>query len=188
MSALQVTRLEPACYRRTPWRNGGGVTTDIAGEGDVWRFSRTPIAAAGPFSDYAGYDRLQVLVAGGGLVLQTPDGEIDVRRPFVPIRFAGETPIVSRLEDGPVEVVNLLGERRAVRLALAVPETGVAHTLGAGLHLAYCPDGSAILGLAGEEHRLAADQTLRIEHTAGQSLTVVAGRIVLGSIECVLPS
>ena len=66
--------------------------------GDVWRFSRTPITVAGPFSDYTGFDRLQVLVAGSGLVLQTPAGEIDVRQPFRPVRFAGETPIVSRLE------------------------------------------------------------------------------------------
>lgn len=188
MSPLKLTRLEPDRYRRTPWKNGGGVTTDIAAVGEVWRFSRTPITTAGPFSDYAGYDRLQVLVAGEGLVLQTPDGEIDVRRPFEPVRFAGETPIVSRLEHGPVEVVNLLGERRAVRLDLSVPKRGLARPLGRGLHLAYCPAGSAILQLAGTQHLLHTEQTLRIEGALGESLTVVAGRIVLGSIECALPS
>ncbi|HEX9327417.1 MAG TPA: HutD family protein, partial [Reyranella sp.] len=56
----------------------------MAFDGDVWRFSRTPIAVAGPFSDYSGFDRLQVVVTGSGLVLQTPTGEIDVRRPFRP--------------------------------------------------------------------------------------------------------
>ena len=110
-----ITPLDPDRYQRTPWKNGGGVTVDIAFDGDVWRFSRTPITAAGPFSDYSGFDRLQVLVAGSGLVLQTPTGEIDVRRPFRPVRFAGETPIVSRLEAGPVEVINLMGERSRVR-------------------------------------------------------------------------
>src|SRR5262245_30603214 len=102
-----ITPIDPAQYRRTPWKNGGGVTIDIA-EDDGWRFGRTPITAPGPFSDYTGFDRAQVLVSGCGLVLETPDGEIDVRTPFKPVTFAGETPIVSRLEAGPVEVVNLI--------------------------------------------------------------------------------
>ena len=88
------------------------MSVDIASDGDVWRFGRTPITAAGSFSDYTGFDRMQVLVAGSGLVLETPDGEIDVRTPFKPVRFAGETRIVSRLEAGPVEVINLMGDRR----------------------------------------------------------------------------
>src|SRR4029453_7795930 len=122
--AGKVTPLDPERYLRTPWKNGGGIPVDIAFEGDVWRFSRTPITVAGAFSDYTGFDRLQVLVAGSGLVLQTPAGEIDGRRPFRPVRFAGETPIVSRLESGPVEVVNLLGDRSRVDIDLAVLEAG----------------------------------------------------------------
>jgi environmental stress-induced protein Ves len=67
-----ITPLDPAGYRRTPWKNGGGVTVDIAEHEDAWRFGRTPITTSGPFSDYSGFDRAQVLVAGRGLVLQTP--------------------------------------------------------------------------------------------------------------------
>ena len=79
-----ITLLDPAGYLRTPWKNGGGTTVDIAFLGDVWRFGRTPIVQAGPFSDYTGFDRVQVLVSGSGLVLETPQGEIDVRQPFRP--------------------------------------------------------------------------------------------------------
>ena len=74
MKTAVVTRLDPSRYVRTPWKNGGGVTTDIAFEGDTWRFSRTPITVAGRFSDYTGFDRMQVLVAGSGLVLQLNGG------------------------------------------------------------------------------------------------------------------
>ncbi len=179
-----ITPLDPAGYVRTPWKNGGGVTTDIAFDGDVWRLSRTPITVAGPFSDYSGFDRLQVLVAGSGLVLQTPASEIDVRRPFRPVRFTGETPIVSRLEAGPVEVINLMGERSKVRLDLAVLEAGQQQRLGSGIHIAYCPAGRAALRLADETHGLQPDGGLRIEDV-DLVATCGAGRIVLGSISCV---
>jgi environmental stress-induced protein Ves len=182
---MTITPLDPSGYVRTPWKNGGGVTVDIAFDGDVWRFSRTPITAAGPFSDYTGFDRLQVLIAGSGLVLQTPGGEIDVRRPFRPVRFAGETPIVSRLEAGPVEVINLMGERARVGLDLAVLEAGRTQRLGAGLHIAYCPAGRAILRLGGDDHALPANGGVRIEDFDGEA-ACVAGPIVLGSVTCVL--
>ncbi len=179
-----IMPLDPDKYARTPWKNGGGVTVDIAFDGDVWRFGRTPITAAGPFSDYTGFDRLQVLVAGRGLVLQTPSGEIDVRRPFRPVRFAGETPIVSRLEAGPVEVMNLIGDRRRVVIGLVVLEAGQTQQLGPGTHIAYCPGRHAVLRLAGETRELQADGGLRIEDV--DSLAACdAGRIVLGSIACV---
>jgi len=181
-----ITPLDPARYVRVPWKNGGGVTVDIAFDGDVWRFSRTPITAPGAFSDYTGFDRLQVLIAGSGLVLQTPSGEIDVRRPFRPVRFAGETPIVSRLEAGPVEVINLMGERSKVRINLAVLEAGQSQHLGKGIHIAYCPGGRAALRLANETHDLSADGGLRIEDVDGVA-TCSAGLVVLGSISCVSP-
>jgi environmental stress-induced protein Ves len=177
--------LDPAHYRRVPCKNGGGVTVDIAGDDDVWRFSRTPIIVGGAFSDYAGFDRAQVLVSGSGLVLQTPSGEIDVRRPFRPVRFAGETPIVSRLESGPVEVVNLLGDRSRVRIDLAVLEAGRTRDLGPGLHIAYCPARRARLRVDNETYDLDADGGLRIERNKERAVACVTGRIVLGSVTSV---
>jgi uncharacterized protein len=181
---LVITPLDPERYVRTPWKNGGGVTVDIAADGDVWRFSRTPIVMPGAFSDYTGFDRAQVLVSGSVLVLRTPTGEIDVRRPFRPVRFAGETPITSRLEAGPVEVVNLLGERSRVGIDLGVLAAGESRLLGDGIHIAYCPGGRATVRIAGGIHELSADGGLRIEHEPGR-LDCVAGLIVVGSVRCV---
>lgn len=174
---MTISRLDPTQYVTTPWRNGGGVTVDIAvvidKDGDVWRFGRTPIVAPGPFSDYRGFDRAQVLVAGSGLVLKTPDGEIDVRQPFRPVRFAGETPVVSRLEAGPVEVVNLIGNRAKVRIDLRVLDEDRSLRLGPGTHIVYNPLGESALDVGGTRHVLAGDHGLRLE-TA--DATVLAGR------------
>jgi environmental stress-induced protein Ves len=179
-----ISLLDPAGYRRTPWKNGGGITVDIA-EHDAWRFGRTPITAPGPFSDYAGFDRVQVLVAGRGLVLDTPDGEIDVRTPFKPVTFTGETPIVSRLEAGPVEVVNLLGDRARVRIDLQVLRAGAAIGRSAGTHLVHAADGPAVLAIDGAAHRLATDHTLRVEVASPTMVACTEGLVLVGSILCV---
>ena len=102
--ALRTVRLSPRHYVRFPWKNGAGLTTDIAAryrEGEangdwsavLWRFGRTAIVAPGPFSDLAGFDRWQAVVAGRGLKLDTPGGEVDLGEAFVPKRYPGEAPI-----------------------------------------------------------------------------------------------
>ena len=177
-----ITLLDPAQYRRTPWKNGGGVMIEIAEAGDTWRLSRTSIVDPGPFSDYSGCERVQVVVAGRGLVLQTPDGEIDVRTPFKPVRFAGETPITSRLEEGPVEVVNLIGQRAAVHVDLAILRAGQSLALRPGTHIAYCAGGPARLEAGGKQYALAADHGLRIEAPGSTMLAVPGGRVIVASI------
>jgi environmental stress-induced protein Ves len=180
-----ITAIDPAQYRHTPWKNGGGTTVDIAEEDGVWRFGRTPITVPGPFSDYSGFDRLQVLVGGRGLVLETPGGEIDVRTPFRPVRFTGETPIVSRLEAGPVEVVNLIGARAKVVLDLQVLHAGATLARSAGTHLAYAADGPVALTIDGQPHALAADHTLRIDAASPTMIGCTSGRLLIGSVLCV---
>ncbi len=190
---IRLTRLDPAGYRHTPWKNGGGITIDIAEsllpgfapgswEGMVWRFGRTAIVTAGPFSDLSGFDRQQVLVAGSGLVLETPDGEIDVRQPFKPVRFAGETSIVSRLEAGPVEVVNLLGDRSRVSTDLSCLAAGATNSRPAGIHIIYAAATSCDLTINGTACELATGHAIRID--AGESFAVAsrAGTAIVASI------
>ncbi|MDI1263226.1 MAG: HutD family protein [bacterium] len=196
---IGLTPLDPAGYRRTPWKNGGGVAIDIAEahlpgippgswDGMVWRFGRTAIVTPAPFSDLSGFDRHQVLVAGRGLVLDTSDGEIDVRTPFTPVRFAGETPIHSRLEAGPVEVVNLIGDRARVSLALACLKGGETLDCPAGLHIAYAATTSCDLLVNGDACTIEADHALRIDATERFTVTSRDGTIIIASIWPMLPA
>ncbi len=177
-----ITLLDPASYLRTPWKNGGGTTVDIAFSGDVWRFGRTPIVQPGAFSDYAGYDRVQVLVAGSGLVLETPQGDIDVRQPFHPVRFTGETRIVSRLESGPVEVVNLIGLRSQVKIDIAILDEDHTLHLEPGTHIVYNPHRDATVAVQGDERKLAADHALRLDVIGPTRLSGVKACTLLASI------
>ena len=179
-----ITSLEPAHYVRTPWKNGGGVTVDIAVEGDAWRFGRTPIVAAGPFSDYRGFDRVQVLVAGSGLVLQTQDGEIDVRQPFRPVHFAGETPIVSRLEAGPVEVVNLIGDRSRVSIDLSCLAGTAMIARRPGVHIVYAAMSSCEVAIDAKACKVAAGHAVRID--AGENF-LIASRLGTAIVASIVP-
>ena len=177
-----ITLLTPSQYRRMPWKNGGGTATDVATDtetgGEVWRFGRTAIPMPGPFSDYTGYDRVQVVIGGRGLVLDGPDGEIDLRTPFKVVRYKGELPLVSRLEAGPVEVVNLIGLRAKVSVDMKVLDAGNSLQLGKGLHFAYAPTAAAKVA----DRDLPADHCLRIEAGSPTMLACGNGRVLVATI------
>src|SRR5581483_7559731 len=145
---MTITRLDPASYRRTPWKNGGGVAVDIADayradavpgdwSGMLWRLGRTEIVAGGPFSDLSGYDRILTVIGGRGLMLQIEGGEaLDARAPFRPVRFRGEDRITSDLEAGPVAVLNLIADR-AHAIDLAVLDGGAVRKLDRAINIVY---------------------------------------------------
>jgi environmental stress-induced protein Ves len=63
-----------AQYTSMPWRNGAGITREIArapaqGASFAWRLSLASLQTSGPFSPYAGYQRCVALVDGRGFIL-----------------------------------------------------------------------------------------------------------------------
>nr|GAJ30926.1 hypothetical protein BDOA9_0100980 [Bradyrhizobium sp. DOA9] len=182
--------LNPEDYTRSPWKNGGGVFTDIADahradaprkdwDSLLWRFASTPIVAPGPFSHMPGIDRLQMVVEGRGLVLKSPDE----REPFTTVRFTGELEIVTALEAGPVEVVNLMARRGAAEIGLvALKQPGDHRHLAAGTHLVYAPRGECRIRLDDEDFVVPRTGTLKLELDGSSQLSLVAGPAVLGSI------
>jgi len=190
---VRLTRLDPQSYRRMPWKNGGGVTVDIAGayrsgvtpggwNGMLWRFGRTRIVEPGPFSDLSGYERILTVIGGRGLVLEVAGGAaLDVRTPLMPVRFPGEACITSRLEAGPVEVLNLIADRGRT-IEVAILARADARSLAGGTHVLYALAGPVALEIDGEQQSLAADHALRIDADAGIRLMHDAGTSALASI------
>ncbi|MGL4637141.1 MAG: HutD/Ves family protein [Beijerinckiaceae bacterium] len=191
MAVSKLERIEPSQFISVPWKNGGGTSLTIAQQhkdgavaGDwsslIWQLGRTAIVAPAPFSDLAGFDRMQVLVKGAGLVLQTPDADIDVRQPFQPVSFRGETPIVSRLENGPVEVVNLMAARDKVAIDLAVLPPDSSNTFHNGLHILYAPKGIVSLICDEEGVLLEENHAARIQGSA--TLEVMSGILLVATV------
>ncbi len=193
MTAAVLTPLSPETFRGKPWKNGGGVTLDIADatapgadpsgwEGMVWRLGRTGIVQPGPFSDLTGYERLQAVIVGSGLVLEGASGEIDLRRPFMPVRYDGGLPLVSRLENGPVEVVNLIVDRALCSADLVMPEPGTRVALTPAIHILYAPGEAVTARCDDAEVTVPGGHALRIDSEADIALTVAAGRALLATI------
>jgi len=173
------THLTPRDYRTVPWRNGGGSTTEIAIEpggpgGFLWRLSIAEVAASGPFSDFAGYERTLLLLDGAGFVLRFAEAPPRrVGRRLEPFTFDGGWHAQCDLVDGPARDLNLMVARGAVEgrlrvLALArgerivapAGETAVVHLLEGALESGG--------------FRLQAGDTLRADGCRGEPVVLAA--------------
>ncbi|HEY8565159.1 MAG TPA: HutD family protein [Beijerinckiaceae bacterium] len=194
-----MKRLDPALYRSTPWKNGGGTTVDIAGamrpgfdpggwDGLVWRLGRTRIEVPGPFSDLSGCDRILTVIKGSGLRLRPAEAPvIDVTRAFAPVRFPGEWRIVSELEAGPVGVLNLIADRDRAAIDLVIQVEPGASTVEGDLAVLYALDGGARFDLAGEAIELPPDGAVEITLGDPVTLTLRSGRLAVASIRLKIP-
>ncbi|MFJ8209554.1 HutD family protein [Streptomyces sp. NPDC096033] len=134
-AAIRILRA--ADRTAVPWKNGGGVTREIASrpggagtEDFAWRVSLAEVAADGPFSEFPGVDRTLTLAEGAGMDLTVAGSHRRVDERYAPCDFPGDEPTGCRLLDGPVVNFNVMYRRGAVEartavirgeLALAVP-------------------------------------------------------------------
>jgi environmental stress-induced protein Ves len=114
--ALQVLRA--AQRKPVPWRNGGGVTREVAisptgaalGEFD-WRVSIAEIALAGPFSIFAGIDRRMVVLQGSLLLQIDAQPALTVSPDSAAIAFPGEVPVFATPLGATVTDLNVMTRR-----------------------------------------------------------------------------
>lgn len=135
--------IRPGNFTTQPWKNGGGVTHEIARSDDesglIWRLSLAEVASDGPFSAFPGLERILTVIDGAGLILDTAGGPI-AAHPLGPVRFSGDLPIDARLIGGPVRDLNLIFDPG--RIAGTVRLVDDTHPLAAGVSGAlYCLSG-----------------------------------------------
>lgn len=122
----------PADFTTQAWKNGGGVTHEIARadrDGQlVWRLSIAEVASDGPFSTFPGLRRILTVIDGAGLYLDTPDTRL-AALPLAPLAFSGDLPVTSRLIGGPIRDFNVIfdGAKLGCRVTLI---SGPARTAG----------------------------------------------------------
>lgn len=171
--AANIRLLEREDIRSMPWKNGGGVTHELAvfpadaglgGKPFQWRISIAEVAGDGPFSAFPGYDRSIMVVAGNGMELTMQGGMATrIAERYRPFRFSGDTETRCRLLDGPVYDFNVISARGEIDHHCDVVSGRVfeAAWSRSSTLFAHCLSGNLIVKLRGlAEWSLKAGQSL----------------------------
>ncbi|CAG4890937.1 HutD/Ves family protein [Paraburkholderia saeva] len=181
LNTTQVSLLRGADLVASPWKNGGGVTREIAVEPQgaaldtfVWRVSVADVAQPGPFSRFAGIDRTLVLLSGAGMLLDDAEGHTHaLTQPLDIARFKGEASIDARLVDGATRDFNLMVRRGAATGDVEVWRGESQQTLTADVVLLFCAAGAAEITFNGRApFLLTHNDTLRIDAAHALACTV----------------
>ncbi|MER9946497.1 HutD family protein [Mesorhizobium sp. M0047] len=115
--------LRAAEYRSMPWKNGGGVTTEIAvsptgaGLDDFdWRVSMARVESSGPFSQFAGIDRTLAVLEGEGIILEIAGyPPTSINRATALFSFPADVQTSAALIGGPTTDLNVMTRRSRMR-------------------------------------------------------------------------
>ena len=118
--ALQILRA--ADRVATPWKNGLGITREIAvhppgsGLDDFdWRISMASVEAGGPFSNFPGVDRTLAVLEGRLSLRIAGRAPIELGPDSPPLAFPGDVPVEADLLAGPLTDLNLMTRRGRVQ-------------------------------------------------------------------------
>jgi hypothetical protein len=120
--------MSPASYRTMPWKNGLGITHEIAAQRSdedlacgrfTWRLSLAEVTASAPFSSFPGCDRVITLLSGDGMLLESGEhGRHRLDQPLVPYSFSGDWSTDCRLLGGPCRDFNVMVDRRRMQASV----------------------------------------------------------------------
>ncbi|UKA49301.1 HutD family protein [Arthrobacter sp. FW305-123] len=109
--------------RPEPWRNGGGVTRELASHPKAasaqdgawdWRVSIADVSKAGEFSLFPGMERVITIIEGELLLLTVDDAEHPLEK-YRPFRFSGEAASSATLPTGDIRDLNVIARTGAFK-------------------------------------------------------------------------
>lgn len=169
-----------------PWKNGGGVTREVAvsppgsavGEFD-WRVSIAEIGVAGPFSAFPGVDRRMAILEGRLSLFIDGEAPLTLSRDSAAVSFPGEVPVFAEPLGSVVTDLNVMTRRGCCSATLTrCTERGPAVLgRGAGTRLLIArsnltaSSGELAIPLSPLDALLAGNDTLTVE-TSGAGAAV----------------
>jgi environmental stress-induced protein Ves len=174
-----MKHLTPADYTRQPWKNGKGVTVELAraeAEGALlWRLSMATVAEDGPFSLFPGIERNLTVISGpgfrlvgGGVALECP--------PLHPVAFPGDVALSAHgTARGASDDFNVMTARHLPRPVVRVTERPMLFPAGDLLALFALGAGLANEKALARHDLILSDQPIRAEgHFLSVRLTGVS--------------
>lgn len=126
---LRFADLEPVT-----WRNGGGITRELAreamheeGTDPGWRVSIAELDRPTPFSTFAGLARHFTVVGAQPVTLMFGERRVELA-PLDSLAFAGDASLSCLLPDGPSRALNLMYNPQRWRASIAWLDPGEALT------------------------------------------------------------
>lgn len=186
---MNAPRLLAAAQRRgQPWKNGGGVTFEIAAhpegaglESFDWRVSSAQVASAGPFSRFPGVDRILCVLEGELSLSIAGAAALALDASSEPLRFPGDVPAHGVPRGAAVLDLNVMTRRDRCRARVHSHGPGTL-VLGAGTSLVFAR-APLRLAAAGWHLRLAAGDAARFDGAGECTLSADTRRSVCELIE-----
>ena len=128
---MQIIRF--AELKAEPWRNGGGVTRQLASRPSAadgedgqdgswdWRVSIADVTRAGDFSPFPGMERLLTVIEGDLLLLTIGGAEHPVEK-YRPFRFDGGAATAGALPTGDIRNLNVITRAGAYKAYTSIIE------------------------------------------------------------------
>ena len=166
-----------------PWKNGGGVTTEIAvsPEGASmdafdWRVSMADVSSDSPFSLFPGVDRTLSVLIGTGIDLDFgANGSVSLDGLSDPYRFAADTPVSGRLHSGPIRDLNVMSRRGRVehRVSQLVLQSARSIPVTGDILMLIASGGATRIACSGKEVPLSEGDALLIFKEDGAHVDVL---------------
>ncbi len=110
------------------WKNGGGMTREVArhGDGDAlsWRLSIADVDEEGPFSTFSGLQRILTVIEGHGMMLKRPNEAALTANFMEPVAFSGDEAINGLLPEGPCRDFNVVWNPKLAAASVSIATSG----------------------------------------------------------------
>ncbi len=164
-----LVRLTAEDYHPVPVKHQRWTTREVAvaapGDRPLWRVGLTRILQDCDFSHFDRMDRTIMMIDGFGFELDFGgNGTALLDRRYNPVEFRGDWATRCRLVSGPVEVINVITDRRRATHNVTVMALGMnerVRDLKGEASVIFCLVGEAELVLGKERFVLAAGESLR---------------------------
>ena len=167
----------------TPWRNGGGVTRELAmwpDAGDwAWRMSVADVDKSGPFSTFEGIERWFAVLEGAGVQLDVAGVPHRMTATDAPLFFDGGAATGCELVDGKTRDFNLMVRRGPKPSRMARIDGHFSETLADGTTIAVYAHASEATVLFDEEALQLAPASLAWRTVKGRAVVRLAAQQAL---------